>query len=287
MTASLTLPSHEPVEGREGSVDVDGAAIWYRVSGRQDGPTMVLVHGNGANHWWWYLMLPELATRYRVVELDLSGHGDSDHRTDYSIDGWADEIRAVVTTVSDTPVALVGHSMGGMLCSMVAARHPELVDSLMVLDSMFGPRDRMPDGPGPMGRPQRYYPTLEAILGRFVLMPPQPQPADELLAPIARGSVHETPDGWTWKQDQTRNPAFEAEHGETVLPGLKCPLTLVYGELSDLVQERHVAFVRENARTQVTVEKMAGVHHHLVIEDAPTCIAHVDAFMARRAEGGL
>lgn len=287
MTASLTLPAHEPVDGEEHMIDVDGAAIWYRVSGRLDGPTMILVHGNGANHWWWHSMLPALATRYRVVEMDLSAHGESGHRTSYSIQGWAEEIRAVATAVSNAPVALVGHSMGGMLCGIVAAQHPEVVDALMVLDSTFGPRDRDMDGPEPEARPQRYYPDLETVLGRFRLMPPQPQPPAEVLAPIARGSVHETPDGWTWKQDQTRRPSFDSALVEALPSAIRCPVTFVYGDLSDLVGEVNVEYMREHVTTDLTVAVIPEVRHHLMIEDPASCVEHVDAFMARRAAGGI
>lgn len=279
MTSSPTLTIPEPVDGQEGRIDVDGAEIWYRVSGAHDAPTMVLVHGSGANHWWWYAMLPALASRYRVVELDLSGHGESDHRSDYSLETWAEEVRAVIAAVSDAPVALVGHSMGGMVCGTVATGHPELVDALMVFDTSFGPDDR---NPGPMGRAQRYYPTLEAILSRFTLMPPQPQPAAELVAPLARGSVRETPGGWTWKQDQTRRWHKDPVWVSSIPAGIDCPLTFVHGELSYVVQERHLAFLRENVASGLTIEMVPAVHHHLIVEDAPTCIRLVDAFMSRR-----
>jgi len=51
------------------------------VSGRNDGlPPILLVHGSGANHLWWHVMLTDLRVGHRVIEIDLSGHGESEHR---------------------------------------------------------------------------------------------------------------------------------------------------------------------------------------------------------------
>lgn len=96
-----------------GKVEVDGATIAYRAWGESGRPGIVLVHGGMAHSRWWDHIGPQLAAGRRVVALDLSGHGDSDHREHYGLDTWVGEVLAVAAAggIAGAPV-LVGHSMG-------------------------------------------------------------------------------------------------------------------------------------------------------------------------------
>ena len=81
----------------EGAITVDGARIHYlQWGGVSDKPGIVLVHGNGAHAHWWTFIAPFLLEHYRVVALDLSGMGDSDHRERYSPEGFAAEVVGVM-----------------------------------------------------------------------------------------------------------------------------------------------------------------------------------------------
>src|SRR5262245_46598611 len=77
-----------------GSTEVDGARIAYRAWGAPDAPPIVLLHGVAAHSRWWDAVAPALAERHRVVAIDFSGHGDSEHRTGYSKAVWAAEVHA-------------------------------------------------------------------------------------------------------------------------------------------------------------------------------------------------
>ena len=81
---------------QEGTTTVDGASIAYRAWGDPDGRSIVLVHGGAAHSRWWDHIAPMLTDGWRVVAVDLSGHGDSDRRDRYSLDTWAREVLAVV-----------------------------------------------------------------------------------------------------------------------------------------------------------------------------------------------
>ena len=67
---------------RHADVTVDGARIAYRAWGKPGRQGVVLVHGGAAHAGWWDHIAPFLAAEHRVVAIDLSGHGDSDHRDD-------------------------------------------------------------------------------------------------------------------------------------------------------------------------------------------------------------
>lgn len=93
-----------------------------------DGDTVVLVHGSGVRDWTWSDQL-ELADRYRLVMPYRRGWGDSpDADPDFEVDG------ADVAALIDRPSHLVGFSYGGIGALLAAARRPELVRSVTVIE---------------------------------------------------------------------------------------------------------------------------------------------------------
>src|SRR5579872_5378260 len=96
----------------QGTTVVDGASIAYRMLGDPAGRSIVLVHGGAAHSRWWDHIAPLLNNGWRVVAVDLSGHGDSDRRARYSLDMWAREVLAVVAEAGSSAASVViGHSM--------------------------------------------------------------------------------------------------------------------------------------------------------------------------------
>jgi pimeloyl-ACP methyl ester carboxylesterase len=81
-------------------------------------PGLILVHGGVAHKDWWDSIAPFLADTRRVVALDLTGMGDSDHRERYSMDTYAREVIAAGETGGAFDAGkpfLVGHSFGGFV----------------------------------------------------------------------------------------------------------------------------------------------------------------------------
>src|SRR2546429_2737796 len=87
---------------QEGAITVDGASIAYRAWGDPDGRSIVLVHGGAAHSRWWDHIAPMLTDGWRVVAVDLSGHGDSDRRDRYTPPTAAREGLAVVPAAGTT-----------------------------------------------------------------------------------------------------------------------------------------------------------------------------------------
>ncbi|WP_170231400.1 alpha/beta fold hydrolase [Pseudonocardia kunmingensis] len=84
----------------------------FRAWGAAGPLVLVLVRGGGAHSPWWDYIGPLLATLRRVVALDLTGHGDSGRRPEYSRACWAEGSSPWPTPAAPAPV-VVGHSMGG------------------------------------------------------------------------------------------------------------------------------------------------------------------------------
>ncbi|HET8970909.1 MAG TPA: alpha/beta hydrolase [Candidatus Nanopelagicales bacterium] len=126
----------------------------------------MLVHGGAANACWWDHVAPGLCTGRRVVALDLSGHGHSDHRERYDCAQWADEVMAVAAAagVAARPV-VVGHSLGGFVTLQVAQQYGASLTGIVVIDSPV--RGASPEGAARLrrraGLTSRTYPTPDDI----------------------------------------------------------------------------------------------------------------------------
>lgn len=125
-----------------------------------DGPAMVLVHGLGGSLINWDAVGPRLAKTHRVVAPDLPGFGYSPPRDDYTLETHAGAVVEFIDAIGG-PVALMGNSMGGLVCEIVASRHPGLVDQLILVSPATPPR--LPDSM--LHWPTVTRLTLEAIPG--------------------------------------------------------------------------------------------------------------------------
>lgn len=99
----------------------------YSNDAPRDAPTIVMVHGFTGSKENWYLLAERLRGRYRLLIPDLPGWGESERKAgeDYGYVAQSDRLDAFVRAVSpDRPVVLLGHSMGGSIAALTAARHP-------------------------------------------------------------------------------------------------------------------------------------------------------------------
>jgi pimeloyl-ACP methyl ester carboxylesterase len=110
---------------------VRGARIRYFVGG--DGPSLVLVHGLGGAASNWVELAPALARSYRVLALDLPGHGGSSPLPAApSLTPFADVVAAVAGREALLPAGVVGHSFGGLVGLRLALRHLGAVRALVL-----------------------------------------------------------------------------------------------------------------------------------------------------------
>ncbi len=104
------------------------------VTGRDDGPVVVLSNSLGSTHRMWDAQLAALQQRFRVVRYDTRGHGSSPvPNGPYGIDDLADDLVALLDRFGIERAHLVGLSLGGMTAMRVAGRNPERVDKLALL----------------------------------------------------------------------------------------------------------------------------------------------------------
>ncbi|MFC1411263.1 alpha/beta fold hydrolase [Streptacidiphilus sp. N1-12] len=130
-------------------VTPDGDLLrWVEFPGSE--PARVYLHGLGASSAPYFAATavhPALAGR-RTLLLDLLGHGISDRPTDfsYTLEAHADAVAAALGAAGVAGAELIAHSMGGAVAIVLAARHPELVSQLVLVDANLDP---ITPGPGP------------------------------------------------------------------------------------------------------------------------------------------
>ncbi|WP_155371961.1 alpha/beta fold hydrolase [Catellatospora vulcania] len=154
---------------RMDSVPVRGGELRVGVWG-EDGPVIVAVHGITSSHLAWTLIGPELGRDHRVVAVDLRGRGGSrDLPGPYGMAAHAADIAEVVRAYADSPVPLLGHSMGGFVVAETARRFPELVERLILVDG--GAPLPLPPGidasAGPAALEQAIATTVGAVFARL------------------------------------------------------------------------------------------------------------------------
>jgi 3-oxoadipate enol-lactonase len=124
-------------------VAAGGIRLAYEASGSPGAPPMVLLHALGERGASWAPVTARFAERFRVLALDLRGHGGSDWPGTYSFQLMCDDVLGVLDQLGLAKVTLVGHSMGGAVAYLVAMQRPERVERLIVEDaSPPFPRDR-------------------------------------------------------------------------------------------------------------------------------------------------
>jgi pimeloyl-ACP methyl ester carboxylesterase len=115
-------------------VTIHGHRRAYVKVGR--GPVVLLLHGLGCDHTTWESVIEPLSRRYTVIAPDLLGHGQSDKpRADYTLGGYANGMRDLLTVLGIDKVTVIGHSFGGGVAMQFAYQFPERTERLMLVAS--------------------------------------------------------------------------------------------------------------------------------------------------------
>lgn len=182
------------------TLTTNGARIAYTDTGvppnAPDAPTIVFGHGLLFSGWMFSAQIAALQDSYRCVAIDWRGQGDSPAAAGgYDMDTLTGDVRGLIEDLGVGAVHYVGLSMGGFVGLRLAARHPELVRSLVLLDTSADPEDRSAArqdkllavifrllGIGPVRKP-----VLKLMFGpSFRTDPRSPQLIEDWLGRLAR-----------------------------------------------------------------------------------------------------
>ena len=264
------------------TVDVDGCPIHYLRWGDPALPGLVLVHGGAAHAHWWSFIAPHLTRQYAVAAVDLSGHGDSGRRAEYSRERWAAEVLAVAADAGMTKPILVGHSMGGFVSIITAALHGDELAGVIIVDSPVRRPDPESDE-GQRGRAFRNpktYPDVETAVEHFHLVPPQPCENDFVVEHIARHSLRPVEGGWSWKFDPVIFQRFMPRAIHEYLPNVSCRVAVLHGQYSAIVTDDVTDYMSELLGRKAPFVEIPAAYHHLILDQPLAFIAALRAILA-------
>lgn len=108
--------------------------IFYSITG--SGPALLLIHGFLESSTIWKELIPPLKKKYTLLSVDLPGHGKSGNLSEiHTMELMAEVLHELLTHLNIPKSSFVGHSMGGYVALAFAERYPEVVDSLVLLNS--------------------------------------------------------------------------------------------------------------------------------------------------------
>jgi (E)-2-((N-methylformamido)methylene)succinate hydrolase len=102
------------------------------------GPPVTLVHGVGSNLESWDAIAERLVRQYRVIRMDLRGHGKSSRIETCRLDDFLDDVTLVLDTLGIARTHLVGFSLGGMIAQAFVLAHPGRVEKLALISAVAG-----------------------------------------------------------------------------------------------------------------------------------------------------
>lgn len=274
-------------------LEVPGLTLAGLAWGPPDGTPLLALHGwldNAAS----FQPLAEHLPGFRLVALDLPGHGLSDHRpagVAYHFVDWVVDVAAAADALKWERFALIGHSMGAGIASLYAGTFPQRLTRLVLIEGL-GPLACAPEeAPERLAKAiaqrrsrERRGPRAHADLASAVerlrqVNPALPEAAAALL--VARGTDTHPEGGVTWRTDP-RLRAFSPvrmteEHVQAFLTRIAAPTLLLRGREGYPFDPRGIG-LRTSAVRDLREEELPG-GHHLHMEDAAAVGALLGPFL--------
>ena len=183
------------------SYPIDGLQLHVLDWRSDDKPPLLLLHGALLQAHVWDFFSLEMRQHFHIRALDLPGHGDSGWAADrdYSRAAVANKITTLVEHLDLNAVVIVGHSFGGAVGALVAARIPERVRALVMVDSTLLPSGRQSVRSRAAALPETFA-SFEEFAQNAARLGRRP---DSARAPASlHWNARQLQDGrWTWKYD--------------------------------------------------------------------------------------
>jgi pimeloyl-ACP methyl ester carboxylesterase len=272
----------------------DGLPI-HLLEWSREGVGLLLVHGFGNEAHIWDDFAPVVAPYYRAVAVDLRGHGDSAHdpQRRYDYESHVRDLESVTDALEIDRLVLIGHSLGGRISTLFAARHPDRMAGLVLVDA--GPElDARGISRISLDVERSFEQSFASLAAcRSALAHAYPAAGSAAIERMARYGVRQLEDG---RYRRKTDPSYHAARGELTaeaaeelerrtskelweaLGRITCPALVVRGAASDVLDpdtaDRMVEEVLADAR--LAVVPRAG---HSVMIDNPEGFAEaVSAF---------
>ena len=228
--------------------DID---LYYEVHG--DGEPVLLIHGLGSSSRDWELQVPSFSVNYQVIVYDVRGHGQSSKPSGpYCMTLFAQDAIALIKALEIAPVRVIGISMGGMIGLQLAVDAPELVRSLVVVNS--GPEMVV------KSMKDRFRVYQRDLIVRVMGMRKMAEVLSQRLFPKPeQGDIRKIfIERWAQNDPRAYRESFKAIVGWTVVDQLdviRCPVLVVAADEDYTPVESKAAYVELLLRGEMVVIK--------------------------------
>jgi len=244
---------------------------------REGGEPILFVHGFSHNRAVWQEVIAELPERWRPITIDLRGHGESDWSPggDYGLGDYATDLSVFLDSIGVREAHVVGHSLGGNVCTLFAADCPRRVQSLTLVDT--GPSLAAAGSAhivGELGEALRSYASVESFRAQLSLIHPLGDSA--LLDRLARSSLVRRIDGHF---ELSLDPGVLGAGGGALdmaeverdlwsaLRALTCPVLVLRGGLSSILGEKVAHEMVYETLGSGRLETLPRAGHAIMIDD--------------------
>jgi pimeloyl-ACP methyl ester carboxylesterase len=260
---------------------------------RGEGSPVVFVHGFSNDRFVWEDLARALPEAFRPICYDLRGHGDSGWSIDcrYHLFDHARDLAELFDALGLERAALVGHSLGGNVATLFAARHPERVRALALVDT--GPAlgaDAWRRASGDLSEQARAFGDVAEY--RRLLGLAYPLAASAALDRLARTSLVQRRDG---RFEPKLDPVLlellgtEQQLRETeaalwdALAKLRCPVLLARGERSAMLPEPVARRMVDDVIADARLVQIPNAGHAIAFDNGPALRAELEAFLGTSA----
>jgi len=120
----------------------NGVALAYTETSRagSETPPLVFIHGWAGDHATFLPQIEHFKWTHRTIAVDLRGHGRSDKPDqNYTVTGFASDVIWLCSQLGVVKPVIIGHSMGGAIALEIAARYPDAIEAIVMIDSVVFP----------------------------------------------------------------------------------------------------------------------------------------------------
>lgn len=266
---------------RQRRLSVEGIELHLLEWGDPAHPTLCFLHGGSAHAHWFDAVVGRFTDRFHVVSLDQRGHGESAWPSPpaYATENFTDDLLGVLDALGVDRAVVIGHSMGGHNAMAFAAWHPARVRALVVVDA----RPTMPAERIALLRRRgehtlRVYPSLDAVVASFRLVPRETVADPALLAHLARAGAVEREGGYVYRFDPDANRQRRPADLMPQLGRVASPALIVRGELSPILPVELAERMRA-AIPDARVVEIPGAYHHLTLDKPAEFAAALAGFL--------
>jgi 3-oxoadipate enol-lactonase len=247
------------------TITVNGVRLFYEEKGSGK-ETLVFSHGLLWSHHMFREQIAHFSKRYRVVAYDHRGQGQSETKAPYDMETVANDAAELIQNLGYGPVHFVGLSMGGFVGMRLASRHPQLIKSLILLETSANaePVENLPK-----------YKTLNGIVKWLGVIPPV---ANKVMPIMFAGSWLAKESNQTevkyWKKQLMSNKraitgpvegVIYRKGVESELADIKCPTMIIVGDEDVATKPEKAKFIQMGIE-KAELHMIAGAGHSSCIE---------------------